>query len=934
MKKILSLLTAIILTASGTSGVISCGSKVTSDNKKQENQKKADAIKAKMANTTFSIQGGSTNTDASQTIFNSIIDAALKTANPNKNLTDSDLNQVTYSGVLKPSQPATITATITVGTGTDKVITTKTLTITWNTTDQQHANIIKAKIQTTTFSIQGASIQADASASPTKTAIDAALKQANITQHLTDDDLTKILYSGTLIQGGQATITATITIGNTGATATKDLSITWNVTNQQKADAIKAKIQTTTFSIQGASINADASQDKSIIDTALKNANPSISTTDLATISYSGTLTQGTAAPITATITVGTGAQAATTTKDLSITWNRTNQQKADAIKAKIQTTTFSIQGASINADASQDKSIIDTALKNANPSLSTTDLATISYSGTLTQGTAAPITATITVGTGAQAATATKDLSITWNLTNQQKADAIKAKIQTTTFSIQGASINADASQDKSIIDTALKNANPSLSTTDLATISYSGTLTQGTAATITATITVGTGAQAATATKDLSITWNLTDQQKADAIKAKIQDTQINLNIDDIKQNVSDYKTYIKVELDKKLTNAEKNIYNFDFVNANTPLTASLQNIAIKIKVGASAEADANIKIQLNFTQDFTIDSSVINTIFNKTIQSINYRFIGTNQGLYITSDNGNSYIQPSNLQAKNITIIKEVNVGGVNKVYIGTANNGLYETTDGISFTEINNQTIKNKNITTISEISISGQNNVYIGTTSGLFRTNNGQVFLPIDGDLETKSINVVKKIDLKGTIVMVVGTTQGLYTSTDGTSFTEITNQTIKDKNITCINYKGISNQSVYIGTTQGLYTVANSNFSSFTPSITNVIVNAIINTSQYKSYIATNQGLYVLDNYEQKVTGDLANKNILTLLKTNNRIYVGTTQGLYTSTDLTSSIFSIENGDISSKNIKTLYQNANEIYVGTDGDGIYYNFVS
>ena len=53
MKKILSLLTAITLTASGTSGVISCGTSKTPKNKKTENQQKADAIKAKMASPLF-----------------------------------------------------------------------------------------------------------------------------------------------------------------------------------------------------------------------------------------------------------------------------------------------------------------------------------------------------------------------------------------------------------------------------------------------------------------------------------------------------------------------------------------------------------------------------------------------------------------------------------------------------------------------------------------------------------------------------------------------------------------------------------------------------------------------------------------------------------------------------------------------------------------
>ncbi len=132
-------------------------------------------------------------------------------------------------------------------------------------TDQQKADAIKAKIQNTSISIQGASIVADTNQSPTKTAIDAALKKANNT--LTDDDLTKILYSGTLKPNTATDITATITVGSAGAKATKTLSITWNLTDQQKADAIKAKIQNTEINLI---INATGQQKISDYKTNIK----------------------------------------------------------------------------------------------------------------------------------------------------------------------------------------------------------------------------------------------------------------------------------------------------------------------------------------------------------------------------------------------------------------------------------------------------------------------------------------------------------------------------------------------------------------------------------------------------------------------------------------------------------------------------------------
>ena len=135
MKKILSLLTAITLTASGSSSVISCGSKIKTN---AASKKAVDAIKAKIVKKTLSIQGGNIDADASKAINKSIIDAALTAENTV--LSPDDLKYISYSGTLTPKSTKTIKATISIGSGVEKASTTIDLEITWSETNQEAAN--------------------------------------------------------------------------------------------------------------------------------------------------------------------------------------------------------------------------------------------------------------------------------------------------------------------------------------------------------------------------------------------------------------------------------------------------------------------------------------------------------------------------------------------------------------------------------------------------------------------------------------------------------------------------------------------------------------------------------------------------------------------------------------------------------------------------
>ena len=436
----------------------------------------------------------------------------------NMTLTTDDLMKITFaSATLRPYTSVAVLATITVGTATA----TKDLSLTIAATDQEKADRIKNRITNVDLNIP-AGTNPDTTNLTTIQVIKTALEGAN--PALTTEDLATISFSDATLQAGASVVVkATITVGQ--ATAEKDLNVTLAQSDQQQADAIKAKINDVDLTVP-AGTNPDTTTNATIdaIKVVLEADNVSLSVSDLNYIGFSDTTLQaGSSVTVIATITVGS----ATATKDLNVTLAQTDQQKANAIKDKITNVGLTIP-AGTNPDTSNAATI--TAIKNAleteNQTLTVDDLSTITLANTTLQaGSSVTVTATITVGS----ATATKNLNVTLAQSDQQKADAIKDKITNDTFNIR-AGTNPDTTNTATItaIKTALQNANRTLTGGDLSTIAFASTTLQaGSSVTVIATITVGS----ATATIDLNVTLTQTDQQKVDAIKAKI--TNVDLTV-----------------------------------------------------------------------------------------------------------------------------------------------------------------------------------------------------------------------------------------------------------------------------------------------------------------------------------------------------------------------------------------------------------------
>ena len=516
MKKLLSLIGAISIVGSGASTVISCGG---SSAPKNNDQAQANAIKDKIKDTNIMISGVS-SLDTTNTATTNVIKEALQ--NANRTLTDDDLAKITFNKVgLLPRVGVPVTATITVGEATAK----KDLQVTMNPSDQDKANDIRDRITNVALTVP-AETNTDTTNPETITAIKTALQSQN--PALTSEDLAKITFGAVTLTAGKAVkVTATVKINT--AKATKDLNVTVAATNQQKADAIRDKIAKVELTVP-IGTNPDTTNIATIsaLKTALVEENSSLKEDDLALITFSDTTLQaGRDVEVIATITVGTGSSEATANKDLMVTLTPTDQEKAEAIKDKITDVDLTVP-TDTSPDTTNSATItaIKKALKSENDTLTDPDLRTITLaSAILDAGKSVTVAATITVGTGM----ATIDLNVTLAQTDQQKANAIKDKITNDTFNVP-AGTNPDTTNAATItaIKDALQNANSTLTNQDLGAIKFaSATLRDNIPVPVQANITVG----AATATRGLIITLAETDQQKVDAIKAKITNVDLTL-------------------------------------------------------------------------------------------------------------------------------------------------------------------------------------------------------------------------------------------------------------------------------------------------------------------------------------------------------------------------------------------------------------------
>ena len=584
MKKLLSLISAVGIIAGGGGCSAACSCTNSGVKVYDFSESVVNKIRRAMKNTTLEIEGNDDAlSNASNEVIKKAIDAQLVAENPG--MLTNYLAYITYIGHLIPGHQVRITANIKYGSAK----TSKTLYVKQDLTDQQYANYLASKITRKSLTIASGSLKL------TDRTQDISNALLGKNEALTPYGIALIKYTsaGDLVVGSPVQVKATITI-NEGS-AEVNLNVTVAQSDQDKADAIASKIFNKELNIGvGSSILSDRAVD---INNALKAQNLTLTNDDVLKIKYTsdGALTPGTPKTVTAIITVGNG----TTKVDLKVTLEQSEQQKVDAIVAKITQKSLTITSGSLKlTDRAQD---ISNALRAENVGLTADDITKVTYtsSSDLKAGSAVPVVATVTIGAGQTQI----NLNVTVALSDQQKAEAIKDKITDKDLTIPEGT-DPDSSVSKSIIDTALKNDNPELSDEDLAKITYSGLLKAGTTQPITATITEGTGVTTVT----LNVTLPQTNQQKAQAIANKIivYDLDIAAGKKDVSDRSDDISTALRAANQNNtnamlpLTESDTNFISYRTEN-NIPLVAgSATPVKATITIGQSTVGfDLNVTV-----------------------------------------------------------------------------------------------------------------------------------------------------------------------------------------------------------------------------------------------------------------------------------------------------------------------------------------------
>ena len=576
MKKLLSLLSAVAITASASTTVIACGAKTTTQDKNV-----VDGVKKKIDYKKEIDLVNKTNTSTTNKDTISAMKTALKTLNPTLN--SEDLAMLSFASTTLTVDKATdVKLTIKFNSASDSSITLK---VKIAKSDQDQANAIKEKIGSKSISVAKGTAVSTTDTDTIKT-IKAALKVANNT--LTTDDLKTISFSSATLATGVAVSVPTTVKVNSATATVSGLTVTLLPTNQDVANAIAAKITQATIAVPfGTTATTSTAATVTVIKAALKAANNTLTNDDLKTISFSSaTLTTSPGVSVTATITVGTGAGTATATKTLTVSL-QTAQETADAIINKIANKTISLPyDTPAKTDDSATIQAIKDALKIANPTLTTSDLGKLTFAVVTLTTSVKTVTATVTIGTGAGTATATKDLTVTIR-TAQEEVNAIIAKITNKTLTLPSwTSPSTSTAGTKTALKAALKIANPTLTTADLTKITSFGDVNLDTTAKdVVATITVGS---VATPTVTLSVSLN-TPQQDVTAIKAKIKTTNISVGNGVTTASDAAVKTALKT--------ANPTLTTDDLAKITIPATALTAGTAVKvtatITVGTGASA-----------------------------------------------------------------------------------------------------------------------------------------------------------------------------------------------------------------------------------------------------------------------------------------------------------------------------------------------------
>ena len=286
----------------------------------------------------------------------------------------------------------------------------------------------------------------------------------------------------------------------------------------------------------------------------------------------------------------------------------------------------------------------------------------------------------------------------------------------------------------------------------------------------------------------------------------------------------------------------------------------------------------------------------------------------FIGTNDGVFLSTNNGSSWAQVNNgLTDK---YINSLAVSGAN-IFAGTSDGVFLSTNNGISWTQANNG-LTNINVYLLV---VSGNNIFAISHECVFLSTNNGSSWTKANNGLPGSNIF---SLVTNGTNIFVLTGSGAFLSTNNGNNWVPLQ---VNNKNVGALT---ISGTNVFASTGDGVFLSTN-NGSSWAQ-VNNVLKNInSLAVSGTNIFAGTYDGVFLSTNNGSswtQVNNGLNNKSIIYLSISGTNIFAGTTGGIYLSTNNGNSWAEVNTGFID-PNFTSLVISGSNIYAGSRNDGVF-----
>ncbi|MCK5073015.1 MAG: hypothetical protein KAQ98_06280 [Bacteriovoracaceae bacterium] len=293
-------------------------------------------------------------------------------------------------------------------------------------------------------------------------------------------------------------------------------------------------------------------------------------------------------------------------------------------------------------------------------------------------------------------------------------------------------------------------------------------------------------------------------------------------------------------------------------------------------------------------------SLDNKSANTVFTYGGKI----YVGTDNGLYISSDGGATFTNASTAIGLGGNRVNSIHVTSAGHIYVATTNGLSYSTNNGESFSTYSISDGLGAN--TVNNVYISTAGNIFAATTNGLsikFSTSSVFVNRTTGNNLPSNSINGVF-VDASNTIHVATDGGYAISTNTSGTNFNSRT--TINGLGSNIVNDVFVNGATIYAATDGGLSisTDSGNSFSNRTTS-NGLGSNSVKAAMVYGSYLyaATANGLAVSINAGTSFT----NKTTVNGLRSNtlydvacdgSRVYTTSNSGFNLSSSVSADSFS------------------------------------